>query len=94
MNSHLSHQQPITQEQLFTKIKNAVIASGKDIATAFDEIDKNKDGILSTIQFKHVLLKLNLGLSSRELDLTMALICPKDPAIVNWKIFMQKLQLK
>lgn len=56
------------QTNIVEKIRQIVKASTKSLKEIFDEFDEDKNGVVSQLEFRNAIRKLNLGLSSREID--------------------------
>ena len=80
-------------QDLYTKINELLTASGKDIRLAFLDLDPLDSGKISAVQFKHLLMNLKLGLSTKEIQTIVMLNNPYSNDQIDWHGFTQKLRL-
>lgn len=56
------------QTNTLAKLRGILSASRKNVLEIFQEFDTNNSGAISQVEFKNGIRKLNLGLTSREID--------------------------
>ena len=77
---------------IFEKVKNSLNALNKtNIDEYFKNIDQQKTGFLSTLEFRTALRNLNIGLSSREID-TIITLCNNVKGLINWQEFCSNMK--
>lgn len=62
-----------------------IAASPKTLEQAFQEVDTEKTGKITNLQFKKAFRVLNIALTSRELDLLLNYCDFKLESLINWK---------
>lgn len=60
------------ESDILEKLRNIVNASTKSLEDIFKEFDTDNNGYISTVEFREALRKLNLGLTSRQIDQVMS----------------------
>eukprot|EP00825_Cyclidium_porcatum_P044688 TRINITY_DN6617_c0_g1_i1.p1 TRINITY_DN6617_c0_g1~~TRINITY_DN6617_c0_g1_i1.p1 ORF type:complete len:457 (-),score=69.21 TRINITY_DN6617_c0_g1_i1:1088-2458(-) len=91
LNSKLSS--IFTYESIYDKFKNLLLASGKDIVKSLKELDYNQTGFVSNVQFRHLLMQLNLGLGSKDIDKLISLSNSANSDSIDWKNFLLRTKL-
>jgi hypothetical protein len=84
----------IYSADVFEKLKQFIRAGRNNIIELFKQADVNQTGRVSAIEFRNVIKKLNLGLTSIEVNqlLDFADIFPD--GTVDWKSFINRILLK
>ena len=58
----------------------------------FKKFDEDGNGFISSIEFRNAIRKLNLGLSSREIDMIMKRVDTNGDGNIDWKEFIAKFK--
>jgi len=76
------------------KLKRNMRTGKVSMYDLFKEADINQNGKISSVEFRNIILKLNIGFSSTEIGQLMdfANVC-KD-GLVDWKSFVKRIMLK
>jgi len=53
---------------VFEKLRQIIRSSTKSFEEIFKDFDTDKNGSISQVEFRNALRKLNLGMTSREMD--------------------------
>lgn len=72
------------------KAKNFLRASNKSLREIFNEFDVDGSGNISNLEFKEAFRKMNIGLTSREIDYLLDYCDDSGDGKVNWHEFMYK----
>ncbi|KRX01445.1 hypothetical protein PPERSA_01348 [Pseudocohnilembus persalinus] len=72
-------------------LSQLLISSGKSLQFAFEETDKSNSGKVSTIQFKQILMNLNLGLTQKEIE-ALVLLNSFNGDYIDYKKLLQKIK--
>ena len=59
---------PFSKENLLDKTRRYLRTSKKDVVQAFLQVDTQDTGIITNIQFRHVLKSLGFGFNLKEID--------------------------
>ena len=65
--------------------------STRPMKEIFDEFNPDRDGQITQVEFRNAIRKLNLGLSSKEIDNLMARIDANADGLIDYNEFAQKL---
>ena len=76
------------------KLRNIIRTSSKSFEQIFREFDEDKNGYISQMEFRNAIRKLNLGLTSREIDNLMKKIDANQDGLIDWQEFMAKFKTK
>ena len=66
--------------------------SQKSLEEIFNSMDTDKNGYLSQQEFRHAIRKLNIGVSSQEIDNVMKKIDSNQDGKIDWKEFCAKFK--
>jgi Ca2+-binding EF-hand superfamily protein len=80
--------------QASEKLKNHLLATDLSIFDFFKQADPNNTGKISSLTFRHLLLKLNAGLLSGEINQIMDLAFVDTTGLVDWPAFIDRLHLR
>ena len=58
-------------EQIVFKLRGILKASNMDLKDVFAQFDSDGSGKISNLEFKNALRQLNLGLTSKEIDILL-----------------------
>jgi len=72
------------------KLRQIIRSSSQSFEDIFREFDEDKNGTISQVEFRNAIRKLNLGLSSREIDKLMA----KSRFKLRWQNRLERVYLK
>jgi len=64
------------------------------LVEVFKNVDLGRTGRVSSIEFKNVLMRLNIGITSSEINYIMNCTSIDKEGYVNWESFVNKLQLR
>ena len=82
----------LSEDDPFLKLKNRIKSLSRPLEDFFRDIDMKNTGKITKNDFKSVLLRLNLGLNSTEIEqLTLRSDLNRDNSI-NWPDFIRKIQ--
>lgn len=71
--------------KLIKTIKEVVYASPKSLQQAFEQVDNEKQGKITNLQFKKAFRNLNVAFTSKELDLLLLYCSYKPNELINWR---------
>jgi hypothetical protein len=77
---------------IFEKVRQIIRSSSKSFEDIFREFDEDGNGTISQTEFRNAIRKLNLGLSSREIDKLMERIDTNSDGKIDWREFMSKFK--
>jgi len=77
---------------IFEKLRQIIRASTKSFEDIFKEFDEDKNGFISQVEFRNAIRKLNLGLTSREIDALLAKIDTNSDGRIDWQEFKSKFR--
>lgn len=80
-------------EDVFEKLRQIIRSSSQSFEEIFKSFDTDKNGFISAVEFRNAIRKLNLGLSSREIDKLMVKIDTNADGKIDWKEFMSKFKV-
>ena len=69
-------------------------ASGKSLEEVFGAVDITKCGKVTNLEFKEAIRKLNIGLTSKQLDELLNSTPMGDDGRISYKDFIRKMQEK
>ena len=69
------------------KLRQIIKSSSLTLDDIFKKFDEDGNGFISAIEFRNAIRKLNLGLSSREIDLVMKRVDTNGDGKIDWKEF-------
>jgi len=81
------------EQDIFEKLRQIIRSSSKSFEDIFREFDEDKNGYISLVEFRNALRKLNLGLTSREIDKLMARIDSNSDGKIDWHEFISKFKV-
>ena len=79
---------------MFEKLRQIIRSSAKSFEEIFREFDEDKNGYISQVEFRNAIRKLNLGLTSREIDQLMVKIDTNQDGKIDWKEFTAKFKVR
>jgi len=82
------------ERDIVEKVRNIILTSKKSFEEVFRDFDEDKNGYISQIEFRNAMRKLNLGLSSREIDKLLTKIDTNNDGKIDWQEFMAKFKQK
>lgn len=85
---------PDAADSTFEWLKQIIRSSSKGVLELFKEADPTNTGKISPIEFKNVINKLNLSLSSYEVNLLLDYCDVNPDGSLNWKSFVNRIQFK
>ena len=85
---------PDASDSTFEWLKQIIRSSSRGILELFKEVDPTNTGKITPIEFKNVINKLNLGLSSYEVNLLLDYCNTTSDGFLNWMSFVNKIQFK
>ena len=68
----------------FEKLRQIIKTSSQSFEDIFREYDHDRNGTISQVEFRNALRKLNLGLTSREIDKLMDKIDTQIDGGIDW----------
>ena len=80
------------ESDIFEKLRQIIRSSSKSFEDIFKEFDEEGNGTISQNEFRNAIRKLNLGLSSREIDKIMEKIDLNGEGKIDWREFMAKFK--
>ena len=81
-------------QDVFEKFKVHVRSGSKSLYDEFQEIDKNKSGKVSSVEFRNVIKRLKLGLSPIEVNQLLDFANVLPDGSVDWRSFTSRILLK
>lgn len=79
------------ETQILKKVANRLRSMNLTLEKAFEEIDSNKYGLVQKVDFKQLLLSLQIDLSQRDIDLILKRLATKqNPNLISLKEFRQR----
>lgn len=82
------------ESDVFEKLKGIIKSSNKSLAQVFREFDSDGNGRISQVEFRSAIRKLNLGLTSREIDKVMFKFDTNGDGLIDWQEFVSKFTTK
>jgi len=79
---------------IIEKLRQIIRTSNKSFEEIFREFDEDKNGYISKIEFRNAIRKLNLGLTSREIDQLMVKIDTNADGKIDWQEFIHYFKNK
>jgi Ca2+-binding EF-hand superfamily protein len=76
------------------KFRVLIKSSKKSLREIFEEADKDKSGRLSAMEMRNLIRKMNLAITSREIDQLIEKFNPSGDGIINWEEFEAKFKTK
>jgi hypothetical protein len=80
------------EADIIEKLRQIVRSSSLSFEDIFKKFDEDGNGFISSIAFRNAIRKLNLGLSSREIDLIMKRVDTNGDGNIDWKEFVSKFK--
>jgi Ca2+-binding protein (EF-Hand superfamily) len=80
--------------ETFEKLRQHIRSGKINLIDACKEYDPNETGKISIIEFRGALKKLNIGLTSIEVDQLMDFLNVDQKGMVDWKSFVNRMYLK
>lgn len=80
------------EADIIEKLRQIVRSSSLSFEDIFKKFDEDGNGFISSIEFRNAIRKLNLGLSSREIDLIMKRVDTNGDGNIDWKEFINKFK--
>lgn len=77
---------------ILEKLRQIIRTSSKSFEDIFKEFDADGNGYISQVEFRNAMRKLNIGLSSREIDKLMEKIDTNADGKIDWQEFMAKFK--
>jgi Ca2+-binding EF-hand superfamily protein len=74
------------------KLRGILKTSNANLREVFASFDSDGSGKLSNLEFKNALRQLNLGLTSKEIDMLLNYIDESGDGKINWEEFSKKLE--
>lgn len=73
--------------EIIDKMKRLVKSSNRDITQVFANYDEFDTGFITNLEFRNVMRKLNIGLSTADIDAVLNITESVNGAKINWKEF-------
>lgn len=73
------------------KMKRLVKSSNRDVTQVFAVYDEFGTGFITNLEFRNALRKLNIGLSTADIDAVLNVSESVNGAKINWKEFCKKI---
>lgn len=80
------------EADIIEKLRQIIRSSSLTFEDIFKKFDEDGNGFISSIEFRNAIRKLNLGLSSREIDLIMKRVDTNGDGKIDWKEFVAKFK--
>ena len=77
---------------IMEKLRQIIKTSSQNINDIFREFDEDGNGFISQVEFRNAIRKLNLGLTSREVDKLMLRIDSNQDGKIDYQEFMSKFK--
>lgn len=74
------------------KMKKLVRSSDKDMEALFAEYDKFNTGFITNLEFRSVMRRLNIGLSTYDIDSVLNICESVHGGTINWREFCHKIR--
>lgn len=84
----------IRSMNVIDEMKKLVKSSNKDLEELFAEYDTLKTGLVSNLEFRNVMRKLNIGLSTYDIDSVLNVCQSGKSGTINWAEFCSKIKQK
>jgi hypothetical protein len=75
------------------KLRQIMKSSSLTLEDIFKKFDEDGNGWISSVEFRNAIRKLNLGLSSRDIDLIMKRVDMNGDGKIDWREFMGKFKV-
>ena len=72
-------------KKIVENIKDILLTSHKTLEQVFTEVDTEKKDAVTNLQFKQAFRKLNVAITSKEIDLLLNYCNFKLETLINWK---------
>jgi EF-hand domain pair len=79
-------------EDIFEKLRQIIRSSASSFEDIFKDFDSDGNGYISQVEFRNALRKLNLGVTSREIDKLLQKIDSNQDGKIDWKEFIAKFK--
>lgn len=76
------------EADIMEKLRQIMKSSSLTMEDIFKKFDEDGNGWISSNEFRNAIRKLNLGLSSRDIDLVMKRVDMNGDGQIDWKEFM------
>jgi hypothetical protein len=79
---------------IMEKVRQIIRSSPQSFEDIFRSFDTDGNGYISEVEFRNAIRKLNLGITSREIDKIMEKIDTNQDGRIDWQEFMSKFKNK
>lgn len=80
------------ENNIIEKLRVLLTSSPKSLQDIFNEFDEDGNGYISAVEFRNVIRKLGVGLSSRDIDALLAKIDTNQDGRIDYVEFMSKFK--
>ncbi len=80
------------EADIIEKLRQIIRSSSKSFEDIFKQFDEDKNGIISQLEFRNAIRKLNLGLSSREIDKILTKVDKNSDGKIDYQEFIDKFK--
>lgn len=77
-------------DDVIEKLRYIIKSSKKTLIEVFREFDVDGNGKISSTEFRQALRKLNLGITSKEIDKVLTKVDKNGDGNIDWSEFMSK----
>lgn len=81
-------------DDVFEKLKLYIRSGNNNIANLCRAVDRNNSGKITCMEFRNVIKKLNLGLTSIEIDQLLDFANINIDGTIDWQSFVNRIVLK
>jgi hypothetical protein len=78
------------EDDIIEKLRYILKTSTKTLVQVFKEFDVDGNGVISAVEFRQALRRLNLGVTSLEIDKVIKIVDKNSDGNIDWNEFMQK----
>jgi len=78
---------------IIEKLRVLVTSSTRSIHDVFAEFDEDGNGTITNVEFRNAIRKLNIGLTSRDIDQLMAKMDTNQDGLIDYYEFLSKFKL-
>jgi hypothetical protein len=80
------------EADIMEKLRQIMKSSSLTLEDIFKKFDEDGNGWISEVEFRNAIRKLNLGLSSRDIDMIMKRVDMNGDGKIDWREFMAKFK--
>jgi len=94
VGAHIKSRREVCSLQTFEKLKKNLRTGKLNIVDLFKEVDILKNGMISSLEFRNVLMRLNIELSPAEIGHLLDFANVGQSGSIDWRSFVNRILLK